>query len=506
MSFQIYNTLTRCVEEFVPLQPPQVRLYTCGPTVYDFATIGNFRAYMFEDLLRRYLKFCGFQVTQVMNLTDVDDKTIRGAQAAKVALGGYTQKYRDAFFEDLRALAIEPAEHYPAATAHIPEMIALVETLFQKGYAYRSEDGSVYFSIAKFKDYGKLAHLDLTGLKPGARIAQDEYQKENAADFALWKAWQSADGDVAWDSPWGRGRPGWHIECSAMSMKYLGASFDLHTGGVDNIFPHHEDEIAQSEAATGRPFVKYWMHCAHLVVDGRKMSKSLGNFFTVRDILRRGYSGREIRYALMAVHYRQALNFTFEVLDAARGALARLDEFAERLKEMANFEMANDEFRMTNKKAGMPKAAVSHLTSEHSTFDIRHSTLGGELPKWIEDQRASFTRALDDDLNISLALAALFDFVHAGNKRLDEGALSPGEAVQALDTLAHIDRVLGVRSGDALAPPAAVVQLAQARLQARQRKDWAEADRLRQEVEAQGWIIQDAPDGFKLKRGTPIRA
>ncbi|MCX6991651.1 MAG: cysteine--tRNA ligase [Kiritimatiellaeota bacterium] len=474
MPFQIYNTLTRCVEEFVPLQTPQVRLYTCGPTVYDFATIGNFRAYIFEDLLRRTLHFRGFQVIQVMNLTDVDDKTIRGAQATKVALNDYTQKYKDAFFEDLRALAIEPAEHYPAATAHIPEMIALIATLFQKGYAYRSEDRSVYFSIAKFKDYGKLAHLDMTGLKPGARIAQDEYQKENAADFALWKAWQSNDGDVAWDSPWGRGRPGWHIECSAMSMKYLGTSFDLHTGGVDNIFPHHEDEIAQSEAATGRPFVKYWMHCAHLVVDGRKMSKSLGNFFTVRDILRRGYSGREIRYALMAVHYRQALNFTFEVLDAARSALARLDEFSERMQAAS---------------AGI-KSEIINQKSEMSA-----------LPAWMGAYIMAFTRALDDDLNISLALAALFDFIHAGNKRLDEGALSPAEAFQALQALAHVDRVLGVRSGALqVAPPAAVANLAQARLEARRRKDWAEADRLRREVEAQGWIIQDASDGFKLKR------
>ncbi|MCG2660767.1 MAG: cysteine--tRNA ligase [Kiritimatiellae bacterium] len=491
MSLRIYNTLSRQTEEFVPLQTPQVRLYTCGPTVYDFATIGNFRAYVFEDLLRRTLRFRGFQVIQVMNLTDVDDKTIRGAQAAKVALGDYTRQYTNAFFEDLRTLAIEPAEHYPAATAHIPEMIALIEILFQKGYAYRSEDGSVYFSIAKFKDYGKLAHLDLTGLKPGARIAQDEYQKENAADFALWKAWQSEDGDVAWDSPWGRGRPGWHIECSAMSMKYLGASFDLHTGGVDNIFPHHEDEIAQSEAATGRPFVKYWMHCAHLVVDGRKMSKSLGNFFTVRDILRRGYSGREIRYALMAVHYRQALNFTFEALDADCGALARLDAFSERL--LAH----NDQ-----------KSAVSGQRSEdggqQSKIENQKSKMSA-LPAWMGAYLAAFTRALDDDLNISLALAALFDFVHEGNKRLDEGALSPAEAAQALDTLAHIDGVLGVRPGDTLIPPAAVVQLAQARLQARQRKDWAEADRLRREVEAQGWIIQDAPDGFRVKRNSDPR-
>ena len=506
MSFQIYNTLTRCVEEFVPLQPPQVRLYTCGPTVYDFATIGNFRAYVFEDLLRRTLRFRGFQVMQVMNLTDVDDKTIRGAHAAKVSLGAHTQKYKDAFFEDLRALAIEPAEHYPAATAHIPEMIALIESLFQKGYAYRSEDGSVYFSIAKFKDYGKLAHLDLAGLKPGARIAQDEYQKENAADFALWKAWQNEDGDVAWDSPWGRGRPGWHIECSAMSMKYLGASFDLHTGGVDNIFPHHEDEIAQSEAATGRPFVKYWMHCAHLVVDGRKMSKSLGNFFTVRDILRRGYSGREIRYALMAVHYRQALNFTFEVLDAARGALARLDEFAERMRSQSD---QKSEVRSQRSEAGLPcnlsaialakEEALAKQGDQQSAISNHKSEIS-VLPAWMRAHLAAFTRALDDDLNISLALAALFDFVHEGNKRLDEGALSSAEAVQALDALTYIDRVLGVRHADILAPPADVVRLAQARREARQRKDWAEADRLRREVEAQGWVIQDAPDGFKLKR------
>ena len=499
MPFQIYNTLTRRVEEFGPLQPPQVRLYTCGPTVYDFATIGNFRAYVFEDLLRRHLKFCGFQVIQVMNLTDVDDKTIRGAQAAKKTLGDYTLQYADAFFEDLRTLAIEPAEHYPAATAHIPEMIALIEILFQKGYAYRSEDGSVYFSIAKFKDYGKLAHLDLTGLKPGARIAQDEYQKENAADFALWKAWQSEDGDVAWDSPWGRGRPGWHIECSAMSMKYLGASFDLHTGGVDNIFPHHEDEIAQSEAATGRPFVKYWMHCAHLVVDGRKMSKSLGNFFTVRDILQRGYSGREMRYALMAVHYRQALNFTFEVLDAARGAIARLDEFAERLQSHGGQKVTT-----SAQSAKWPLSAVGAdvggQQSAGADLQLEIENRKSKIKNWLAPHMAAFTRALDNDLNISLALAALFDFVHDGNKRLDKCALSSGEAVQALDTLAHIDRVLGMCGGDALAPPAAVVHLAQARQEARQRKDWAEADRLRWEVEAQGWIIQDAPDGFKVKR------
>ncbi|MDP2990678.1 MAG: class I tRNA ligase family protein, partial [Kiritimatiellota bacterium] len=422
--------------------------------------------------------------------------------------GDYTRQYTDAFFEDLRTLAIEPAEHYPAATAHIPAMIALIETLFQKGHAYRSEDGSVYFSIAKLKDYGKLEHLDLAGLKPGARIAQDEYQKENAADFALWKAWQSDDGNVGWDSPWGRGRPGWHIECSAMSMKYLGASFDLHTGGVDNIFPHHEDEIAQSEAATGRPFVKYWMHCAHLVVDGRKMSKSLGNFFTVRDILRRGYSGREIRYALMAVHYRQALNFTFDVLAAARGALERLDEFAERMQSQSDQRPEESGKRKTDSVSR--RSALTEPEGQRSEgggqqaadadLQLEIENRKSKIENWLALHMAAFTRALDDDLNISLALAALFDFVHAANKRLDEGVLSPGEAVQALDTLEHIDRVLGVRGGDVLAPLADVVHLAQARLEARRRKDWAEADRLRREVEAQGWIIQDAPDGFKLKR------
>jgi len=305
MALRIYNTLSQTVEPLEPLEPGRVRFYTCGPTVYNYAHIGNFRAYVFEDVLRRALKFCGFQVVQVMNLTDVDDKTIRGAIAEGVDLDTFTRRYKEAFFADLKALRIEPAEHYPAATDHIPEMIALVERLLAKGHAYRAEDGSVYFRIASFPNYGRLARLDRAGLRPGARVAQDEYAKDDAADFALWKAWDAADGAVRWDSPWGPGRPGWHLECSAMSMKYLGPTFDLHTGGIDNLFPHHEDEIAQSEAANGQPFVRYWMHCAHLVVDGRKMSKSLGNFHTLRDLIAKGYSGREIRYLLASAHYRQ---------------------------------------------------------------------------------------------------------------------------------------------------------------------------------------------------------
>ena len=320
--FRIQNTLTRQLEEFRPLEAGHARMYTCGPTVYNFAHVGNFRAYVFEDLLRRWLKFKGFRVTQVMNLTDVDDKTIRDSQAAGKPLAEFTEIYKKAFFEDIRTLNVEPAEHYPAATDHVPEMIAIIRKLFDKGYAYQSEDGSVYFSIAKWPAYGKLAHLDRAGMRAGVRVASDEYDKENVADFALWKAWDEKDGAVAWDSPWGRGRPGWHIECSAMSQKYLGASFDLHTGGVDNIFPHHEDEIAQSEAANGQPFATYWMHCAHLMVDGQKMSKSRGNFHTLRDVLARGYTGREVRYELLATHYRAPLNFTFASLDAARKQMA----------------------------------------------------------------------------------------------------------------------------------------------------------------------------------------
>ena len=404
---RVHNTLSRRVEDLTPLEPGHIRMYTCGPTVYNFAHIGNFRAYLFEDLLRRHLKYSGFRVTQVMNLTDVDDKTIRGATAAGIPLNDYTRPFKDAFFADLKALNIEPAEHYPEATAHVPDMIALIRRLFDKGYAYRSEDGSVYFSIAKFKDYGKLAHLDLSGLRAGARVAQDEYEKENLADFALWKAWDEKDGDVAWDSPWGRGRPGWHIECSAMSSRYLGETFDLHTGGIDNMFPHHEDEIAQSEAASGKLFVRHWMHCAHLVVDGRRMAKSLGNFHTLRDLLDRGYSGRETRYALISAHYRQELNFTFEALAAARASLARLDEFKDRLREQ-------------------PGGAGR-----------------GILPDWADKARRGFKEALDNDLGISEALAALFDMVHDGNRAMDAGATG-WDAAAVLDLMDDFDRVLGV--------------------------------------------------------------
>ncbi len=465
MALRFYNTLTRRVEDFAPLEEGSVRLYTCGPTVYNYPHIGNFRAYLFEDLLRRYLQFAGLQVTQVMNLTDVDDKTIKGALEKKVTLKEYTQTYVQAFFEDLDTLRIERAEYYPAATDHIPEMLALIHRLFQKGVAYQSEDGSVYFSIAKFAPYGRLANLDMAGLKAGARVVQDEYEKENVADFALWKAWSEKDGDIGWDSPWGRGRPGWHIECSAMSMKYLGETFDIHTGGVDNIFPHHEDEIAQSEAATGKAFVRYWLHCAHLVVDGKKMSKSLGNFYTLRDLLARGYTGREIRYELISTHYRQSLNFTFEAVEAARAALKRLDEFTERLEEAAG-------------------------EKEQQTAP----------PSWASAGLKDFCAALDDDLNIAGALGALFDMVHAGNKALNEKMVSAGEAWATLGLLDQMDKVLGFLKPEEETVDPEVVAMADLRQRARRDRNWTEADRLREELAARGWEVQDTAQGPKLKR------
>ncbi len=483
MPFMVFNTLSRCRELLEPLEPGQVRMYTCGPTVYDYAHIGNFRAYLFEDLLRRYLEYSGFKVIQVMNLTDVDDKTIQGARQAGVALDQYTQAFKESFFADIRTLNIKPAEVYPAATEHIPEMIALIELLFKAGIAYQSDDGSVYFSIAKFPAYGRLAHLDMAGLKPGARVAHDEYQKDSLADFALWKAWTEDDGEVGWDSPWGRGRPGWHVECSAMSMKYLGVSFDLHTGGMDNIFPHHEDEIAQSEAATGKPFVKYWMHCAHLVVDGRKMSKSLGNFYTLRDVFQRGYSGREVRCALLAGHYRQTLNFSFEALEAARASLRRLDEFQDRLVAFA----------------GRQVSAAAAAAADAGDWTGHGVASGGA---WIEKGRRDFEKAMDDDLNTPVALAALFDLVHEGNKRLDGSGLSVAAAGRILQTVEILDRVLGYLRKEEKRPDAETVRLASERLAARNAGNWSEADRLRALIEGRGWIVQDTADGFQLKNGS----
>ena len=464
---KVYNSLTRRVEPLVPLADNTIRLYTCGPTVYNFAHIGNFRAYTFEDILRRVIQFNGMGIKQVMNLTDVDDKTIRGANAAGVKLTDYTRTYKDAFFADLKKLNVQPAEIYPAATDHIPEMIALVQSLIDKGVAYKSDDGSVYFSVTKFPGYGKLAHIDFDNQRTGARCAADEYDKENVGDFALWKAWEESDGPVGWDSPWGRGRPGWHIECSAMSMKYLGETFDLHTGGIDNLFPHHENEIAQAEASTGKEFVRTWMHCAHLKVNGEKMSKSLGNFFTLRDLIEKGWSGREIRYVLINAQYRQGLNFAFSALEDARKSLARIDTCVDALEAAAA-------------KAAGPAAC----------------------PEWAAKCLEDFTTAVNDDLNTPRAFAALFNLVRETNAHLAENAADfPAAAV--LDVFKRMDVVLGLvffGKAEKVEVPAEIQAMLDERAAARAAKNWAESDRLRDAIAAAGWIVKDSKAGQSVTK------
>ena len=474
MEMKVFNSLTRREETLAPLADNTVRFYTCGPTVYNFAHIGNFRAYTFEDVLRRVIQFNGMKVKQVMNLTDVDDKTIRGANAAGVALTDYTKTYKDAFFADLKKLNIQPAEVYPAATDHIPEMIALVEKLVEKGVAYKSDDGSVYFAVTKFPGYGKLAHIDFDNQRTGARCAADEYDKENVGDFALWKAWEESDGPVGWDSPWGRGRPGWHIECSAMSMKYLGETFDLHTGGIDNLFPHHENEIAQAEAATGKEFVRTWMHCAHLKVNGEKMSKSAGNFFTLRDLLEKGWSGREIRYVLVNAHYRQGLNFAFSALEDARKSLERIDRCVDALTE-----------RVELLRGG----------------DVEKS----ETPEWATKCLADFTAAVNDDLNTPKAFAALFELVRHTNAYLATPCPTPltSQPVTILDVFKRMDSVLGVvffGKAAKVEVPAEIQALLDQRAEARKAKNWAESDRLRDAIAAVGWLVKDSKDGQSVTK------
>ncbi len=470
MPIQFYNSLTHRVEPLDPIHPGKIGMYTCGPTVYNYAHIGNFRCYAFEDILKRTLLASGLKVRHVMNLTDVDDKTIRGSQAEHLPLGEFTRKYKDAFFQDIKTLRMIPADVYPAATETIPEMIELIQKLFDKGIAYQAEDKSVYFSIAKWPHYGQLVKIDRDAMRVGVRVKMDEYAKDSMADFALWKAWDQADGDVWWDSPWGRGRPGWHIECSAMSSKYLGKTFDLHCGGVDNMFPHHEDEIAQSEAANGCRFVNMWMHCAHLMVENQKMSKSLGNFYTLKDILDKGYSGREIRYVLIGTYYRQSLNFSFQALEEARGNLQRIDAFRERLQDVAKHGAEGD---------ATPEQAAA-----------------------FEKAVAAFLAALQDDLNVSAGLGVLFDFLRESNRELDAGAFTAAAARGALEALGKMDEVLAVMEPDAseLKVPEEIQKMADERQAARAAKDWAKADLLRKAIDEAGWIVKDTPKGPQLLR------
>ena len=470
---KLFNTMTRRKEVFKPIKPGFVGIYTCGPTIYNFAHIGNYRAYIFEDQLKRYLKYRDFDVKQVMNLTDVDDKTIRDSQKEGIKLKDFTDRYGKAFFEDIDALNIDKAEVFPAATEHINEMIDLIKRLLEKGYAYRGEDGSIYYSIARFKDYGKLSHIDVSGLKAGARVKQDEYDKEHVSDFVLWKAYDQADGDVFWETELGKGRPGWHIECSAMSMKYLGEHFDIHTGGVDNMFPHHENEIAQSEAATGKTFVNYWLHCAHLIVDGKKMSKSLGNFYTLRDVFSRGYKARAVRYLLLSTHYRQQLNFTFEGIDAADTALEKIISFKRRLEEIK--EKGADVDKKTDKK----------------TADI------------IKKAKHDFEAAMDDDLNISVALSAVFDMMKDANTLIMEASLGSADAEAFIEAVKKFDEVIGVLAYDKKEELDEELQaLIKKREEARKNKNWKEADRIRTLLKEKGILLDDTKEGVRWKRSS----
>lgn len=463
---RFFNTLTRKKETFTPLEKGKVRMYTCGPTVYDFAHIGNFRTFVFEDVLRRWLEYRGYEVKHVMNITDVDDKTIRGSREHGIPLKEYTQKYIAAFFEDIKALNIKRATILPKATEHIEEMVKLVEKLMEKGYAYRGEDGSIYYDISKFENYGKLSKIRVKELKAGARVKVDEYGKEEACDFALWKTWDEEDGDVFWETKLGKGRPGWHIECSAMSMRYLGETFDVHTSGVDNIFPHHENEIAQSEAATGKKFVNYWLHSEFLMVEGRRMAKSLGNFYTLRDLLKMGYDPMAVRYLLLSTHYRQQLNFTFEGLKAAKNTLDRLRGFMYRLLEAEGEEC------------------------------------GELLDKLMQKAKTSFEEAMDDDLNINIALASMFEFIREVNKLMDQNKLSMREAKKVYDLMMSLDKVLGVvgeiEKEEEL--PEGIMKLIETREEARKVKDWETADEIRKELRAVGIILEDTLDGVKWRR------
>ena len=465
----LFNTETRKKELFIPAEKDRVRMYTCGPTVYNYAHIGNFRTYVFEDLLRRTLKYFGFEVTQAMNLTDVDDKTIKGALEKEISLEAFTRPYINAFFEDLATLNIEKVEFYPAATEYFNEMITIIEKLLQKGIAYKGADGSIYYAINKFPSYGRLSHLHLNELQAGAseRVAEDEYEKDNAADFVLWKSYDpERDGVIYWESPFGKGRPGWHIECSAMAMNLLGETLDIHVGGVDNMFPHHENEIAQSEAYTCKQFVRYWLHSEHLLVDHKKMSKSLGNFYTLRDLLKKGYSGKEVRYLLLQTHYRTQLNFTLQGLEAARSSLERLFDFIDRLRGIDDME-------------------------EHQ-----------ETLPLIERTKNSFKLALADDLNISSALASLFDLVREVNILCDCGKIGKSEASSVLLFLEDCDRVLGIIPlyEKDLQIPQELQQALQRREAARANKDWKLADECRDLIHAKGYVIEDTPKGARLKK------
>jgi cysteinyl-tRNA synthetase len=465
------NTLTGKIEPFTTLRPGEVRMYTCGPTVYDFAHIGNFRTFTFQDILRRFLRSRGYKVIQVLNLTDVDDRIIQNAAAAGVSIRDYTEKYAQAFLADMAALGLERPEHLVRATDHIEDMVELIERLTARTFTY-SSDGSTYYRIAKFPDYGKLSKIDHAGIQPGARVEVDRYEKDDARDFALWKA--PKPGEHYWETRIGPGRPGWHIECSAMAMRYLGEMLDIHTGGIDLSFPHHENEIAQSEGATGKPFARFWLHAEHLIVEGEKMSKSLGNFFTLRDLFKLGHKPSSIRFLLASIPYRRQFNFTFDSLKQAASSVERLRNFLRRLE--------TEKFR-----AGKTESVPARIQ------------------KAIED----FEAGLEDDLNTAQALAAVFDLVRDNNTAIDRGEFRQGDALPVLETMRHFDAVFDVledrdaehlralgfsAAGDGLSD-AEVGALVEERQAARRHRDFSAADRIRQQLAERGILLEDTKDG-----------
>jgi cysteinyl-tRNA synthetase len=464
MPLKLYNTLTRKKELFKPIKGKEAGMYSCGPTVYDFAHIGNFRAYICSDVLKRYLKYSGYNVKHVMNITDVDDKTIKGANKEGISLKEYTKRYEKAFFDDLETLNIERADVFPRATEHIKEMAAIIKKLLKNEIAYKSEDGSTYFDISKFKNYGKLSHTKVKELKEGARVKQDSYEKEEGKDFALWKAYDSEDGHIFWDTEIGKGRPGWHIECSAMSMKHLGEHFDIHAGGVDLIFPHHENEIAQSEGFSGKKFANYWFHNEHLLVEGKKMSKSLGNFYTLRDLLNKGNNPKAIRYLLLSANYRVQLNFTEEAVKAAENAVQRLNDFIIKIKE------------------------------------IKSNLENNGINKLIQKTRKGFDKEMNNDLNISGALAVIFDFVKEINTSMMEDKIGKQNACEIIGLMNEFDKVLGVlgEKEEKLSPE--VKKLIDEREKARKEKDFKKADKLRNELKEKGIVLEDTKEGVRWKR------
>jgi cysteinyl-tRNA synthetase len=451
MVLKLYNTLTKTKEA---LKGKNIKMYTCGPTVYDRVHVGNLRAYMFIDLLKRWLDFKGYKVKHIMNITDIDDKLIKKSAGSKIKLKTITQEYEKLFFEDLKELNINKAEINPRATEHIKEMIEIIEVLLKKGYAYKADDG-IYFSIKKFRDYGKLSKLDLKGLKAGAskRVSEDEYDKASAQDFALWKFYNKEDGNIVWKTSFGDGRPGWHIECSAMSSKYLGKQFDIHTGGIDLVFPHHENEIAQSEAAFGKkPWVRYWLHNEHLIVNGKKMSKSLGNFYTLGDLKEKDYSVNAIRYLLLSTNYRQKLNLTDKDLKASEESVKRISEF------LRNSSKGKD---------------------------------GKEILELIKKSEKEIENAMDDDLNIATALGVMFRFIRDANKT--------GAGKEANRFIKEINKILGLNLEQKISVPSEVKSLAKQREKARKDKDWKEADRLRDKINKLGFTIDDTQDGWEIR-------